>query len=595
MEFKRVTDREKAKEVLKHLPDVLALDLEFSCQKNQRGDLDTDTAVLISIILANDQCAHSFSADLVDLVWTALERTRLVFTQYFGTDARVLKKYGYDMMLLNFVDDCLLDHLIDENAEHNLGDMVLRRYGDNYKAEFWGKYKHIEDAPEQERLEYECKDGIYQYRLGVSYMEELRGKEALIDHVHRLARALYETEVRGVKVDVPLIQRTKDTMSLEIGSYLPKLREEFDSLCTLWEFTEWIRKIEKYKSDKGKLGSRRPEFSFTSDTQLRWLVYEGLKCPEGEKTKAGNPKTDYETLLSLSREYPELKVLVDYKEKKAIYSTFVEGMLERVQNSRIYPHFNINGTSTGRISHSNPNLGNIPRDGVVRNFFVPDNNRVLVGADFSQLEVIVEANLTKDPNLIRIIKEGVSKHDITAQGLGIKRDQAKTLNFALQYGAGSGKVAKLLGISKQEAEGVFKRYWELYSGVRTLKEETCAQLDAKGFVTNLFGRTRHFPPPRNKYEKAKQERQAYNFLIQGVGADLCNRAFYLYNDHLKRTGHGETWWSVHDEVIAQVLPDYSEEEKIVLVGIMEALTFEIKFEFPLGAKSYGPFQYWQKA
>lgn len=594
MEFKRITTEREAAPKLRHLPKVVALDLEFECQKTPRGDLDTSTAKLISIVIGNADIAYSFPVELLDVVWKALERCRLIFTQFFSTDARVLKKYGKDLLTLPFIDDCLLDHLIDENVEHNLGSMVLRRYGDNYKEEFWSKYKNIEDAPEDERLEYESKDAIYQYRLGRDYMDELRGKEALIEHVHNLARALYETEVRGVKVDVELIRQTKKTMSTEIEQYIPKLEREFRDHCALWELEKWNDEISKRKTEKGRLQVSRPKFSFASSTQIQWLVYDALQCPVMGKTKKGSPSTDYETLETLSKDHPELKTLVEYKGAKTLYSTFVEGMLDRVIDSRIYPRFNVNGTTTGRISHSNPNLGNIPKDGPIRGFFIPDDGRVLIGADFSQLEVIVEANLTKDPNLIRIINEGVSKHDITAEGLRISREAAKTLNFALQYGAGVHKVSKLLNCSYSAAQDTFDRYWKLYSGVKILKDQTSANLERDNSVTNLFGRTRHFPKPQNDFEKGKQERQAYNFLIQGVGADLCNRAFYEYYDNLRSTGRGESLWSVHDEILAQVKPEYAEEEKQTLVKTMTDLTEFIGFEFPLQAVAYGPLKVWAK-
>jgi DNA polymerase I len=587
MEFLRITSEREAKVKLRYLPRIVAVDTEYS-------SLDVRNAELISVIVSNGEVTHSYPKELAKLVGESLQTRDLLFMQNHVVDVFMLKKHGCDLSSNNIFDTMLAHHLIDENENHGLGDMVKKYFGDEYKKEFWGKYESIEAAPEDERLIYECKDGYYTYKLGMMFVEQLRGKEALLSHVTKLQQALFETEVRGVKVNVELIRETKQTMGAEIESYLPRLASEFRDHTVLFELNKWQEELNKRKTEKGKLGVKRPEFSFTSDKQIKWLVYDALQCPVTEKTKTGQPSTSYETLEALSETYSELKTLVEYKGAKTVYSTFVEGMLDRVDNNRIYPRFNVNGTTTGRISHSNPNLANIPRDGVIRSFFIPDDGYCLIGADFSQLEVIVEANLTKDSNLVRIINEGVSKHDITSEGLGIGRDQAKTLNFALQYGAGTYKVSKILGVSHKDAQDIFRRYWELYSGVKTLKDETCRLLSEHGYITNLFGRTRHFSKPQNDFEKGKQERVAYNFLIQGVGADLCNKAFYEYHSRLKLTSKGQTQWSVHDEILAQVKPEYAEEEKVTLVKTMTELTQFIGFEFPLQAKSYGPLTAWAK-
>src|ERR1044072_8832817 len=107
----------------------------------------------------------------------------------------------------------------------------------------------------------------------------------------------------------------------------------------------------------------------------------------------------------MTKTRPEIQVLADYKETKSLYGTFVEGMLDQVDGGRIYPRFNVNGTTTGRLSHSGPNMANLPRDGVIRNFFIPDDGNSIIGADYSQLEVVVEANLTEDKSLLKIILE----------------------------------------------------------------------------------------------------------------------------------------------------------------------------------------------
>jgi DNA polymerase-1 len=488
-----------------------------------------------------------------------------------------------------------MSHLIDENTPHDLGTRILQTFKDNYKEEFWSKYDNFEDASEEEQLEYAAKDGIYTYRLGIEDSKCIN--LGLYEHIRKLSLSLLDTELNGILVNEDLMKQTQVSMKRQIDEYLPKLREEFNEYCELWELKEWQTEIEERKSVKGKSRVQRPTFSFTSDSQLRELLYSkecGLGLEVTSRTKSKSPSTTYEAIEKLATSDSRLQTLLKYKELKTIYSIFVEGMLERVENGRIYPHFNVSGTTTGRISHSNPNMGNLPKDGVFRNFFIPSSGMVIIGADYTQLEVVIEANLTNDPNLLKIINKGVSKHDITAQGLGIDRNTAKTLNFALQYGAGVQKVAKIIGLPREASQEVFDRYWDLYSGVRSLKEMVRRQIEDFGKITNLAGRIRHFPETDNHWEREKQYRQGYNFLIQGVAAEACNRAFYRFHNTCKENNIGRGLFTVHDEIVAEVKVEYAQKAMENLVTIMENSTSDFGFEYPLKALAYGPLLTWSK-
>jgi DNA polymerase I-like protein with 3'-5' exonuclease and polymerase domains len=590
MQFHRILTEQDARDLANRMPEVVSVDTEYD-RKTVRN------AVLLSIQVAtDDETAYYFDPEFLPILTPALKRSRVIFMQNYVVDRYILEKNRCDLSNTPILDLMLMDHLVDERREHGLQAIVLREYGDDYKTQFWSKYKTFQEADPQDALEYSCKDVIYTLRLGKDWLAKLSDKSILLDQVHRLSWALFDTEIQGVNVNVELMKQTKQDMSKKIEEYLPKLREEFNDYCTLWELQKWKQRISspKLKTDKGRLQQRKPDFSFSSDKQLSWLLYNGMQLPVLGKTKTGNPATDYETLQKLEEDHPEIGTIVEYKKDKSLYATFVEGMLERVEDGRIYPSLNVNGTSTGRISHSNPNLGNLPKDGPIRSFFIPSAGRSIIGADYSQLEVIVEANLTEDKSLLKIILEGASKHDITAQGLSLPRDVAKTLNFALQYGAGVQKVRKLLNVTNQEAQDIFDRYWELYSGVKALKEKTIKELEDHGQVTNLFGRTRHFDKPLNKWDKLRQERQAYNFMIQGVAGDICNRAYWQYSDCLKTLGYGRTLWPVHDEIVAEVNDDNVDYCKAVLVDVMADVTEFLSFKYPLQAVAYGPVKYWSK-
>ena len=570
---------------------IVSLDTEYD-----RKDIKSAVLLSVSIGISHDNAVvlKPTKENLMH-VKLVLDKAQIIFTQNGAVDYWMLKRHGVDVNYRKFVDCMLLEHLLDENVGHSLGDMAVRYYNDNYKSVFWGKYKTYQEAPEFEAMDYEMRDAIHTRRIGIDLYERIPNKE-LIDHVHRLYWSLFWTEIEGLKVDVDLMKSTKIDMKSEIDSYLPLLRKDFHEYIDIWELKKWREERAKRKTYKGQIGVVRPEFNFSSDQQLRWLLYDIMECPILAKTKSGSPKTDYDTILLLEKDFPQLSTLAKYKDVKGVYNTFVEGMLDRVEDGRIYPRFNVNGTrNAGRISHSNPNMGNMPKTGVIRNFFIPDDGNRIIGADYSQLEVVIEANLTNDKNLLKIILEGASKHDITAQGLGVTRDTAKTLNFALQYGAGVHKIQKLLGISYGEAQLVFDKYWEIYAGVKSLKDQVSKELADTGRVKTMFGRYRHFSKPENEFEKAKFERQAYNAVIQGAGADCTNRATYLISEKLASEKMGRLWFSVHDEIVCEIEKESVSGGLLYLIEAMTEPNTYLNLKYPLQVKTYGPLTRWEKA
>jgi DNA polymerase I-like protein with 3'-5' exonuclease and polymerase domains len=588
MQYTDVQTAEQAISLNDSLPPIVAFDVETT-GLNPRVDR------ILCFSIAWGEQAYRLPAEFLPLLSEL--KTRLLILHNFKFDFQFCYNAGFDLSDTPFLDTMLLHHLLDEEAEHSLDYLVKAYFNDDYKEAFWGKYKSFAEASVDDGLQYVCKDTIYTFKLGMETFKD-RAPQKLVEHVHRLAHALYLTERDGVRVNVPFMLETKEKMGGEIAGYLPKLREVFSEYCNAWELDAWVKEMDKRKTDKGKANVPKPSFNFGSDKQVSWLLYEALKLPVLKKTKKNNPAADYETVEKLCEKCPELAPLKDYKAIKTLYSNFVEGLLDRVEDGRIYPSFNINGTVTGRISHSGPNMGNMPTDGPFRSFFLPDDNQVIIGADYTQLEVVVAANFSGDKNLTRSLMEGISLHDITAEGLGIKRDVAKTINFAVQYGAGPHKIAKILKCTFQDAEGVLRKYWETYSGLKSLVDECHRKLECGEPIVNPFGRARHFKLPEDyetkwQYEEAK--RQAFNSLTQGTGGDITHMAFYRCQERLKKLGRGRMLWEVHDEILGSVNKSSWEEESQAMVKIMEEITHDLGFKIPLIAKPYGPFEAWSKA
>lgn len=569
---------------------IISLDTEYS-------NLNVRKAELLSISIGISTGELLFKSNELNKVKEITDKATIIFVQNGVVDWFILNKNGLNLDRSKFLDCMLMEHLIDERLDHGLGDMALRYYNDNYKELFWSKYDSFRDSPEFEAAEYERKDARYTYDLGVKFLDMLKSKIKLLEHVHRLHWCLFDTEIEGIRIDVELIKKTEVEVSNRIKDLLPRLREEFHDYCEIWEMQKWQEEINKRKSDRGKSSVVKPAFNFASDHQLRELLYSehllGLKTKS--KTKKGNPSTDYDSLKELVERHPEIQTIFEYKQEKALYSTFIKGMLERIEENLVHPHFNVNGTETGRLSSSNPNFQNMPQEGVIRNFVLPDDGCLIVGADFEGLEVGVEANLTEDPALLSIMLDGKNKHDITAEAVGMIRKDAKTLNFLCQYGGGIKKIQKTFGVSEAAAKEIYDKYWNAYHGVVTYKNRVFKELRETNSVTNCFGRTRHFNRPRNEYEQASNERKAYSHMVQGPGAEMTNMATYLIADYFKKTGLGRLLFPVHDEIVCSVKKDRTEEAKTAIVSIMESTNDLMGFKYKIKAKAYGPFSCWKKA
>lgn len=569
---------------------IISLDTEYT-------ELNVRKADLLSISIGTACNEFLFKPGQLEDVQKLTNKAALIFVQNGQVDYEILKKSGLVLDRSKFIDVMLLDHLIDENRGHSLGEMVLLHFQDNYKAEFWDKYSSFQESPQDEADEYERKDVRYTFDLGMKFLDMLKHRMKLVEHVHKLHWVLCDIESEGININVDLLRKTEYDMGKSIQELLPKLRERFHDYCETWEIQEWCKEIEKRSTIKGRSGVAKPVFSFTSDKQIGALLYNKdlLGLQTTKKTKAGNPSTDYDTLEQISKNHPEILSIVQYKAEKAVYGTFVKGLLERIEDGKVHPHFSCNGTNTGRLSSSNPNFQNMPQEGVVRNFILPDPGHIIVGADYESLEVGVELNLTEDRNLLKIFMEGASKHDITAAAVGMSRKDAKTLNFLCQYGGGVWKIQDTFKVSESAAQEIYDKYWLAYSGVMDFKRKVFKELADTNQVVNCFGRIRHFQPPKNKWERESQERQAYSHMVQGPGAEMTNIATYRIAEHFVKHRVGRLLFSVHDEIVCSAKKDFTEEAKRVIVSIMEQSNDQLGFKYRIKSKSYGGFLCWQKA
>lgn len=591
MRFEIITSEHEIREVIR-LNNIYN---PFIVLDTETTDKDPRKAKLLDVQISglSDDIAYMFSAEHAHLL---LDINIPIVAHNYKYDAHILYRHGVDLLDKTWRDTLLIGHLVDENREsYSLDSYVKEYWNDPYKEEFWAKYKTYEEAPKEEALIYACKDVYFTgalYRRFLVLGDKLGPNQSLIEHAHRLQASLLKTEIAGISVDQEYLLDLGVKLKTRINELQPKMQEIVKHEIDILEMEAWAEKISTYKTDKGRSGVPRPVFNFESATQLRKLLYGSLGLPEqrNEKTKAIS--TDYDSLERLKEHHPVVGMIQENRDLQKVSGTYIDGTLERMQNGRIYPSFRVGGTVTGRISHSNPNLGQLPRTGGIRGIYRPGPGHVFIAADYSQLEVCIEANVTRDEALARIFTEGLSKHDITSEKLGVDRSAAKTLNFCLQYWGTHYKVAKLLKVPEHEAKKIVDDYWALYKGPKALKAETDKAVDAGEPLVSLFGRRRRFLHKRRSPWDGDY-RQAYNFLIQSLGADLTSKAFYLISDWLEKEGIGRGLFTVHDEILIEVESSEAARAEVKLLEIMVQVGNDLGLKIPLKAESSGPMYRWE--
>lgn len=595
MHFKRLTTASEVK-------TLIAFHQRFFDDRSNPVALDLETTGLdhfkdkiVDIVLSGylDDSAVIFSGEFAHLLKDL--RCPLVLHN-FKFDFNMLYRAGVDLRHCRVRDTMLLHHLLEENAEHGLDAIIQKEYNDNYKEVFWSKYKTYEEASEEDRIDYACRDAVYTRRLYTTFCDRLNADgvpDSLVEHVHDLALSLYDTEIRGIAIDVPYLMDIGVKLQTRIMALKPQLREKVELDVQICEMEAWQKELDKRSTERGKANVPKPEFSFDSAPQLIKLLYGKLQLPAQINEKTKNPSVDDASLEKLIGLHPIIEHIQEYRGHNKVYGAYIEGTLERMVDGRIYPSFNVNGTKTGRISASNPNLQQLPKEGGVRGIYVPDPGYKIITCDYGQLEVSLAAHFSRDKNLLKIVLEGASQHDITAQSLGIERSLAKTLNFGMQYRCSHYKVAKLLGVSEKEGQKVWNKYWETYSGLKKLMDECDKLVDAGLPIVTPFGRKRRFPVmKRQVWDKAY--RQAFNALIQGTGADLTSRAYYLVSRSLETQGIGKGLFPVHDELVVTCKESYCDAATTSLTSIMKDVGNEIKLTVPLTVDCSLSLDRWEK-
>ena len=327
------------------------------------------------------------------------------------------------------------------------------------------------------------------------------------------------------------------------------------------------------------------EFNINSPKQLGVALFEKLGLPAKKKTKSGY-STNADVLEDLRKYHPVIDMILKYRTLAKLKSTYCDGLLKVIgDDGRIHTNFNQTETRTGRISSTEPNLQNIPvRTEIgreLRRFFCAKEGCVLVDADYSQIELRVLADISKDENMMQAFKDNEDIHTATASQVfnmprdfvtPIMRSRAKAVNFGIVYGIGAFSLSKDIGVTTKEASNYIKAYLSHYSGVDKYMHDVTEKAKEDGYVETVFGRRRYLPELKtgNHITRAFGERVARNMPIQGTAADIIKIAMIKVDNRLQDEGlKAKLILQVHDELIVEAPEEEKEKVSAILKEEME--------------------------
>ncbi len=483
-------------------------------------------------------------------------------------DVRIANPW-FDTMVAAWLLDTESNRLgMDALAEDYLG-YTTTHYKDVVPKTARGEADNTFDiVPLEEATKYAAEDADITLRL-YRVLEPLlaeRGLESLFRELEMpLLPILAEMEIEGIRLDSSELER----YSVELEDKLAGIEKEIYDLVG-------------------------HEFNIGSTKQLQKVLFEERKLTPGKKTKTGY-STDTSVLQELSSEDPVPALVLRNRTLSKLKSTYVDSLPGMVNpdTGRIHTHFNINGTATGRISSTDPNLQNIPiRDEEgrrIRNAFVPKEGWTFVSADYSQVELVVLAHLSDDPGLKKAFAEGIDVHRHTGSLIfGVPGDEvtaaqrriAKTINFGVMYGMSAFRLARELGISRREAASFIEAYFRTYSRIKGFIDETVARAEETGYVETTLGRKRYLANISNRNNTVKQaaERVAVNTPIQGSAADIMKKAMIELSAALRQGFASRLLLQVHDELILECPPD---EVEAVSDLVREIMVNAVELSIPL--------------
>ena len=327
------------------------------------------------------------------------------------------------------------------------------------------------------------------------------------------------------------------------------------------------------------------EFNINSTKQLGEVLFKDLDLPVVKKTKTGF-STDAKVLEKLRDKHPIIEKIERYREIYKLRSTYIEGLENAIdEDGRIRSTFRQNIASTGRLSSQEPNLQNLPiktdEGRAIRKAFKAGEGKILIDADYSQIELRILASLADDKNMQDAFNHGIDIHTQTASEVfhtpldevtKLQRSEAKAVNFGIIYGISDYGLSQNLNIPRPRAKEYIDKYKKSYPQIKEYMDDVVQLARSQGYIETLFKRRRYIPEisSRNFNVRSFGERIALNTPIQGTAADIIKIAMIDTYNKLKEEGlDAKIILQIHDEIIIESSEKDKEKARDILKKCME--------------------------
>jgi len=466
-------------------------------------------------------------------------------------DILVLKWYNVNLQGVLF-DTMMAHYLIDPDTRHNM-DLLSENYLGytpvSITSLIGSKGKNqgtMRDAGLEKIKEYAAEDADITLQLKEVFEPILKSVEAeKLAHGMEfpLIYVLAGMEFEGVKINRETLKESSAHLENDLAQ------------------------LEKTVHEKAGV-----KFNISSPKQLGEVLFEKLMLdPKAKKTKTGQYQTGEDVLLLLANKSDIVRDILDFRQLQKLKSTYVDALplMINPKTGRVHTSYNQAVAATGRLSSNNPNLQNIPirteRGREVRKAFIPrDENHLLLSADYSQIELRLIAEISKDENMMDAFFKGIDIHTATAAKVyghtieevtATERRNAKAVNFGIIYGQSAFGLSQSLSISRKEATEIIEQYFNQYPGIKQYMGNTMDFARENGYVETLLGRRRYLRDinSANPTVRGYAERNAINAPIQGSAADMIKIAMInIHHELINKKLDAKMTMQVHDELVFDV-------------------------------------------
>jgi len=497
-------------------------------------------------------------------------------------DIMVLKNYGINVSGKLF-DTMLAHYIIDPDTRHGMDIMAQNYLGYTPVSisELIGKkgkgQGNMRDVEIDIVKEYAVEDADITLQLKQVFEPQLKAADAekLVHEIENpLIYVLADMEREGVRINTEQLNLYSKELAVEIV------------------------RLEKTVYEKAGV-----KFNLASPKQLGEVLFDKLKLDDkAKKTKTGQYQTGEDVLQLLANKSDIVKDIIDFRQLQKLKSTYVDALplMINQRTGRVHTSYNQAVAATGRLSSNNPNLQNIPirteRGREVRKAFIPrDENHVLLSADYSQIELRIIAEISKEQNMLEAFTNQLDIHTATAAKVyGIALDEvtpeqrrnAKAVNFGIIYGQSAFGLSQSLNIPRKEAAEIIENYFLQYPGIKRYMADTTNFARENGYVETLMGRRRYLRDinSANATVRGYAERNAINAPIQGSAADMIKIAMiHIHQDIKEQNLQSKMTMQVHDELVFDVLKTEVEAMKAIISYRMKtAIKTTVPIEIEIG-------------